>query len=65
MTTATAVKGETSLRLLAYDLASGRQTLDVEVFRLRGTDLQNAKNSHASPTPIVEGDRLPIEPPWR
>jgi outer membrane protein assembly factor BamB len=58
VTTATAVKRETSLRLLAYDLASGRETLDVEVFRLRGTELQNAKNSHASPTPIVEGDRI-------
>jgi outer membrane protein assembly factor BamB len=58
LTTATAVKRDTSLRLLAYDVASGRQTLDVEVFRFRGTDLQNAKNSHASPTPIVEGDRV-------
>ena len=32
--------------------------LDVEVFRVRGTDLLNAKNSHASPTPIVDGDRV-------
>lgn len=58
VTTATAVNRDTSLRLLAFDLASGRQTLDVEVFRFRGTELQNAKNSHASPTPIVDGDRV-------
>src|SRR4029453_2854991 len=58
LTTATAEKRDTSLRLLAYALTSGRQTLDVEVFRVRGTDLQNAKNSHASPTPIVDGDRV-------
>jgi outer membrane protein assembly factor BamB len=58
LTTATAVKRDTSLRLLAYDLASGKEALDVEVFRLRGSDLPNAKNSHASPTPIVEGDRV-------
>jgi outer membrane protein assembly factor BamB len=58
VTTATAMKRETSLRLLAYDLASGGPALDVEVFRLRGTELLNAKNSHASPTPIVEGDRV-------
>jgi outer membrane protein assembly factor BamB len=58
VTSATAATRETSLRLLAYDLATGGQALDVEVFRLRGTELLNAKNSHASPTPIVEGDRV-------
>jgi outer membrane protein assembly factor BamB len=58
VTTATAATRETSLRLLAYDLATGAQALDVEVFRFRGTELLNAKNSHASPTPIVEGDRV-------
>jgi len=58
VTTATVVRRETSLRLLAYEVASGRQMLDVEVFRMRGSELQNAKNSHASPTPIVEGDRV-------
>lgn len=58
VTTATTVERETSLRLMAFEVGDGRQALDVEVFRFRGTELQNAKNSHASPTPIVEGDRV-------
>ena len=58
LTTATAVKKETSLRLLAFDVATGKPALDVEVFRLRDSELLNAKNSHASPTPIVDGDRV-------
>lgn len=58
LTTAVTVQRETSLRLRAFDVESGRQMLDVEVFRFRGTDLLNAKNSHASPTPILEGDRV-------
>jgi len=58
LTTATRVERDTSLRLLAFDVETGRQALDVEVFKLRGSDLPNPKNSHASPTPIVEGDRV-------
>jgi len=57
LTTATAVGRDTSLRLLAFDGAKGTPALDVEVFKLRGP-LLNAKNSHASPTPIVDGDRV-------
>ncbi len=58
LTSATAVGRETSLRLMAYDLETGRSLLDTEIFRLRNSELLNAKNSHASPTPIVEGDRV-------
>jgi outer membrane protein assembly factor BamB len=58
LTSATKVGKDTSLRLMAFDLDSGRLALDVEVFKMRGTDLLNAKNSHASPTPIVDGDRV-------
>ena len=59
LTTATAAgRRETSLRLLSYDVPTGTQVLDVEVFRLRNAELLNAKNSHASPTPVVEGDRV-------
>jgi len=58
LTTATPVKKETSLRVMAFDLETGAQALDVEVFRLRSSELLNPKNSHASPTPIVEGDRV-------
>jgi len=57
LTTATDAGRDTSLRLMAFDLDSGRTALDVEVFRMRGA-LLNSKNSHASPTPIVSGDRV-------
>jgi outer membrane protein assembly factor BamB len=58
LTTATQAGGEGSLRLLAFDVASGRPIVDIEVFRLRNSALLNPKNSLASPTPIVEGDRV-------
>src|SRR4051812_17029910 len=58
LTTAVTMGRETSLRLMAFEVASGRTTLDLEVFRFRGVELLNAKNSHASPTPIVDGDRV-------
>jgi outer membrane protein assembly factor BamB len=58
LTSATTVQRDTSLRLLAFEADSGKSALDVEVFRVRGTDLLNPKNSHASPTPIVDGDRV-------
>ena len=58
VTTATAVQRDTTLRLLAFEVDGGKPALDVEVFRFRGTDLLNPKNSHASPTPIVDGDRV-------
>jgi len=57
LTTATKDKGA-SLRALAYDVENGRELINVEVFHLRSADLTNPKNSHASPTPIVEGDRV-------
>ncbi len=49
---------EVSLRALAYDVESGRQMVDVEVFRLRRPREINPKNSFASPTAIVEGERV-------
>jgi outer membrane protein assembly factor BamB len=47
-----------SLRALAFDLETGRELVNAEVFRTRSADPLNAKNSLASPTPIVEGDRV-------
>ena len=47
-----------SLRAMAFDVASGREMMNVEVVHLRSADLTNPKNSHASPTPVVEGDRV-------
>ena len=57
LTTSVKEKGA-SLRALAFDVATGREAVNVEVFRLRSADLTNPKNSHASPTPIVDGDRV-------
>ncbi len=47
-----------SLRALAYDIATGRELVNVEVFRLDDAGYVNPKNSRASPTPIVDGDRI-------
>lgn len=47
-----------SLRLLGVDQESGKLVKDVEVFRLEGKIPIHQKNSQASPTPIVEGDRV-------
>ena len=58
ITTAVAEAAGVSLRALAFDVESGRELTNVQVFRLSNADLKNPKNSHASPTPIVEGDRV-------
>ena len=47
-----------SLRALAFDVETGREVVNAEVFRTRNLDLLNPKNSRASPTPIVDGDRV-------
>jgi outer membrane protein assembly factor BamB len=49
---------EVSLRALAFDAASGRQVVDVEVFRIDSSRALHQKNSRASPTPILDGDRV-------
>jgi len=55
----TAVTGKTtSLRLLAYAVETGRLERDIEVFEVTDATLLNEKNSHASPTPIVQGDHV-------
>ena len=51
-------KGDVSLRLLGYDESSGRELVNVAVFTVRSANEINPKNSWASPTPIVEGDRV-------
>jgi len=47
-----------SLRALAFDPATGRELVNVEVFRADRPGNVNPKNSRASPTPIVDGDRV-------
>lgn len=47
-----------SLRALAFDEETGKALVDVEVFKLKGAESINPKNSRASPTPVVDGDRV-------
>jgi outer membrane protein assembly factor BamB len=48
----------TSMRLLALDKSTGELQLNVEVFQLGEAGKIHAKNTPASPTPIVDGDRV-------
>jgi outer membrane protein assembly factor BamB len=57
LTTATEGR-DGALRLLAYEVESGREALNVEVFRIENARLLNEKNSHASPTPVAHGNRV-------
>ncbi len=47
-----------SLRALAFDVATGRQLVDVEVFTTEASVNVHPKNSRASPTPILDGNRV-------
>jgi outer membrane protein assembly factor BamB len=47
-----------SLRVLGFDVATGRELVNVEAFHMPSARLLNEKNSLASPTPIVDGDRV-------
>lgn len=58
LTTAVAQARGASLRLLCFDAENGREIFNVEVYRVSNANLKNEKNSHASPTPIVDGDRV-------
>jgi outer membrane protein assembly factor BamB len=58
VTSATIDSDLASLRALAFDAETGELLVDAEVFRIPGSELLNPKNSHASPTPIVDGERV-------
>ena len=58
LTTAVRERGGASLRVLAFEVETGTEVVNAEVFRIRDAVLTNPKNSHASPTPIVDGDRV-------
>jgi outer membrane protein assembly factor BamB len=59
LTSAVPDRGRTvSLRALAFDATTGREIVNVEVSRVEGPGAINPKNTHASPTPIVDGDRV-------
>jgi outer membrane protein assembly factor BamB len=53
-------KARLSLRALAFDAATGKSLWDVEVFAHDRSKLPaiHSKNSHASPTPLIAGDRI-------
>src|SRR5262245_8988157 len=57
LTTAVKDRGA-SLRAIAFDVETGREIVNAEVFRVASATPLNPKNSLASPTPIVDGDRL-------
>src|SRR5215510_4115250 len=47
-----------SLRAISIDRKTGAILQNVEVFRLKSLGNLNSKNSQASPTPVLEGDRV-------
>ncbi len=55
-----AVDDAHSLRALAVNRQSGAIVHDVEIFKLENPGSIHPNNSHASPTPVVEGDRVYI-----
>ena len=58
LTTSVESRRGASLRVLAFDVKTGQEVVNVEVFQLASSALLNFKNSHASPTPIVEAGRV-------
>ncbi len=56
----TAIENEypASLRALAFDVETGRELVNTEVVSIVQDPFANPKNSFASPTPIIEGDRV-------
>jgi outer membrane protein assembly factor BamB len=54
----TATEEGKSLRAISVDLKTGAMLQNVEVFRLKSAGPLHSKNSLASPTPVLEGDRV-------
>ncbi len=54
----TAIEAEGSLRVIAVEADSGQIVHNTEVFQKADLGRINAKNSHASPTPVLDGDHL-------
>jgi outer membrane protein assembly factor BamB len=58
-TAVTEAENDLSLRALCLEAKSGKTLWDVEVFKPRGgAGRAHPKNSYASPTPLVSGERL-------
>jgi outer membrane protein assembly factor BamB len=58
LTTATQAGDDTSLRLVCLDAATGATRWNKELFKRTGVPRMHKKNSHASPTPIVDGEKI-------
>jgi len=54
----TAIEEQGSLRAICLDATTGQIMRDGEVFRKRDLGPINPKNSHASPTPVLDQDRV-------
>jgi outer membrane protein assembly factor BamB len=54
----TATEEGKSLRAVSIDRNSGAILQNIEVFLLKSAGSINSKNSQASPTPVIEGDRV-------
>jgi outer membrane protein assembly factor BamB len=54
----TATEEGRSLRAIAVDVNTGAIQQNVEVFNLKSPKLMNQKNSFASPTAVIDGDRV-------
>jgi outer membrane protein assembly factor BamB len=54
----TAIEDGKSLHAIALDRRTGSTLYDIEVFQLDDPGKVHSKNSHASPTPLIEGDRV-------
>jgi len=54
----TALNEGQSLRAICLDLETGREIHNVEIFKRDEPGKVHSKNSHASPTPVIEGDRV-------
>ena len=57
----TALEDGRSLRALCCDLESGKLVMNIEVFRNEVVPPKHARNSYASPTPILDGDRVYVD----
>ncbi|WP_417730226.1 PQQ-binding-like beta-propeller repeat protein [Rosistilla oblonga] len=47
-----------TLRLVAVDLATGAQEMEIDLVRLDQPDPIHTINSYASPTPVIDGDNI-------
>jgi len=47
-----------SMRAVAFDVETGKELVNTEVVRFKGGDPINSKNSRATPSPVLDGDRV-------